>query len=128
MRSVRRGDSPSSFRLVSRADGGVLVRIGTPHPLPVFLLLPLHAPVLEPNLDVALSEAKGKRQLHAPRPRDVSVEKELLLEFQQLGARVGRPRAFVFFTLRHHVWSWRQTDSMWNLTHSWFITSSVKIS
>lgn len=105
VRSVRRGDPSGGFRLVSGGDGGVLVRVGAPHPPPVLLLLPLHAPVLEPDLDVALGEAQGQRQLHAPRPRDVTVEQELLLELQQLGARVRGPRAFVFFSLRHHVWS-----------------------
>lgn len=103
MRSVRGGDPSRGFPLVSRGDGGVLVRVGAPRPPPVLLLLPLHAPVLEPDLDVALGEAQGQRQLHAARPRDVAVEQELLLELQQLGARVGSPRAFVFLRLRHHV-------------------------
>lgn len=109
VRSVRRGDPSGGFRLVSGGDGRVLVRVGAPNPPPVLLLLPLHAPVLEPDLDVSLGEAQGQRQLHAPRPRDVTVEQELLLELQQLRARVGGPRAFVLFSLRHHVWSWRQT-------------------
>ncbi|TNN88866.1 hypothetical protein EYF80_000744 [Liparis tanakae] len=34
----------------------------------------------------------GQRQLHAARPRDVAVEQELLLQLQQLGARVRCPR------------------------------------
>lgn len=103
MRSVRGGDPSRGLPLVSRGDRGVLVRVGPPRPPPVLLLLPLHAPVLEPDLDVALGEAQGQRQLHAARPRDVAVEQELLLELQQLGARVGSPRAFVFLRLRHHV-------------------------
>lgn len=102
--SVWGGNPSSGLPLVSRGDGGVLVGVGPPRPPPVLLLLPLHAPVLEPDLDVALGEAEGQRQLHAPRPRDVAVEKELLLELQQLGARVRSPRAFVFFILSHHVW------------------------
>lgn len=105
MSSIRGGDPSGYVPLISGGDGGVLVRLGAPHPPAVLLLLPLHAPVLEPDLDVALGEAQGQRQLHAPRSRNVAVEQELLLELQQLRARVRRARAFVFFTLRHHVWS-----------------------
>lgn len=96
-------DPARSLRLVSRSDGGVLVGVGAPRPPSVLLFLPLHAPVLKPDLDVALGEAQGQRQLHAARSRDVSVEQELLFELQQLGARVGCPRAFVFLSLRHHI-------------------------
>lgn len=101
--SVWGGDSHGRVRLVSGGDGGVLVRLGTAHPPAVLLLLPLHAPILEPDLDVALGEAQGQRELHAARSRDVAVKQELLLELEQLRARVGRPRAFVFLRFRHHI-------------------------
>lgn len=105
MWSICGGDPAWGFSLVSGGDGGVLIRVGPPGPPPVLLFLPLHAPVLKPDLDVALGEAQGQRQLHAARSRDVAVEQELLLELQQLSARVGSPRALVFVSLSHHVWS-----------------------
>lgn len=104
VRSVRGGYSTCSLSLVSRGDGGVLIRIASPRPPPVLLLLPLHAPVLKPDLDVALGEAQGQRQLDAPRPGDVAVEQKLLLELQQLCARVRSPGALVLLGFRHHVW------------------------
>ena len=59
------------------------------------ILLPLHAPVLEPDLDVTLREVQHGGQLDAARSGDVLVEVELLLQLQQLSARVGRARALV---------------------------------
>lgn len=109
VRSVGGGDPSRGLPLVSRGDGGVLVWIDPPRPPPVLLLFPLHAAVLEPDLDVALGEAECERELHAARPRDVAVEQELLLELQQLGARVRSPRALVFLRLRHHIRSYTQT-------------------
>ncbi len=55
------------------------------------LLLPLHAPVLEPDLDLALREAERVGDLDAPATRQVAVEVELLLQLQGLVAGVGRP-------------------------------------
>lgn len=113
--------SARSLRLVSRGDGGVLVRVCAPRPPPIFLFLPFHAPVLKPDLDVSLGEAQGQRQLHAAWPRDVAVKQELLLQLQQLGPRVGGPRAFVFLSLRHHIWSCRDRQfsfrNLINFTH-----------
>lgn len=101
--SVWGSDSCGRVRLVSGGDGGVLVRLGATHPPAVLLLLPLHAPILEPDFDVALGEAQGQRELHAAGSRDVAVKQELLLELEQLRARVGRPSAFVFLRFRHHI-------------------------
>ena len=55
-------------------------------------LLPLHAPVLEPDLDLPLGEVQQVRDLDAPTARQVLVEVELLLQLQSLVARVGRTR------------------------------------
>lgn len=85
---------------VAGSDGGVLLGIRGARPPLVLLLLPLHAPVLEPDLDVALGETERERELDAPRPRDVLVEEELLLQLEQLRARVGRARALVLLGLR----------------------------
>ena len=58
----------------------------------VVLLLPLHAPVLEPDLDLALGESEQVRDLDAPTPGQVAVEVEFLLQLQRLEARVRLPR------------------------------------
>lgn len=59
-------------------------------------LLPLHAAVLEPDLDLALGEAERVGDLDAAAPRQVAVEVELLLQLQGLVARVGRAGPFAF--------------------------------
>jgi len=52
------------------------------------LLLPLHAPVLEPDLDLPLREAQGVRDLDPAAAGQVAVEVELLLQLQRLVAGV----------------------------------------
>lgn len=52
------------------------------------LLLGLHAPILEPDFDLSLSQAKGVGDLDATSPRQVPIEVELFLQFQRLVARV----------------------------------------
>jgi hypothetical protein len=52
-------------------------------------LFPLHAPILEPDLDLALGEAKRVSDLDAAPPSQVAVEVEFLLKLQCLVARVG---------------------------------------
>ena len=54
----------------------------------LFLLLDLHAAVLEPDLDLPLGEAERVRDLDAPLAREVAVELKLLLQFERLVARV----------------------------------------
>ena len=58
------------------------------------LALPLHAAVLEPDLDLSLGEAEGMSDLDAATARQVPVKVELLLELEGLVARVGRSRSF----------------------------------
>ena len=53
------------------------------------LLFPLHAPVLEPDLDLPLGQAQGVRDLDAPPPRQVAIVVKLFLQLQRLVARVG---------------------------------------
>ena len=53
------------------------------------LLFPLHAPVLEPDLDLPFRQAQGVRDLDAPSPRQVAIVVKLLLQLQCLVARVG---------------------------------------
>ena len=53
------------------------------------LLFPLHAPVLEPDLDLPFRQAQGVRDLNAPPPRQVAIVVKLLFQLQRLVARVG---------------------------------------
>ena len=48
------------------------------------LLLELHPPVLEPDLDLALSQAERVGDLYAPPPGEIMVKMELLLQLQGL--------------------------------------------
>ncbi len=60
------------------------------------LLLELHAPVLEPDLDLSLGEAERVGDLDPSPTRQVAVEVELLLQFQGLVAGVRLTAAFAF--------------------------------
>ena len=53
------------------------------------LLLELHPPVLEPDLDLALRQAELVRHLYPPPPGEVVVGVELLLQLEGLVAGVG---------------------------------------
>ena len=57
--------------------------------LRLVLLLPLHPPVLEPDLDLSLCETESVSDLYPPAPREISVEVELLLQLQGLVPSVG---------------------------------------
>ena len=59
------------------------------------VLLPLHSPVLEPDLYLPLGEVQHVRHLDAPATRQVAVEVKLFFQFQRLVTGVGRPRALV---------------------------------
>ena len=83
--------SPSSAGLVFLRLFLLLLLTGLGGIEQFVLLLPLHAAVLEPDLDLALREAQRVRDLDAPPPREVAVEVELLLQLQGLVARVGLP-------------------------------------
>lgn len=51
-------------------------------------LLQLHAPVLEPDFDLALRQAEGVRDFDPSSPGQVVIEVELFFQFQRLVARV----------------------------------------
>ena len=53
------------------------------------LLLPLHPPVLEPDLDLPLRQAEGMGDLYPPPPSQIAIEVEFLLQLQGLVAGVG---------------------------------------
>ena len=86
-------------------QGGLVVLVGVdavlragPFPLPVMVLftlrlsLVLHAPVLEPDFDLPLGQIQQGRYLHPPRPAQILVEVELLLQLQQLRVGVRCPQ------------------------------------
>jgi len=56
------------------------------HPI---ILLPLHAPVLKPDLDLSFGETQLVSDLDASPARQVAVEVELLLELKRLMTGVG---------------------------------------
>jgi len=58
------------------------------------VLLPLHASVLKPDLDLSLGETELVSDLDASSAREISVEVELLLELERLVACVRRPSSF----------------------------------
>ena len=72
--------------LRARAGVGRVVRR-----LPLRVLLGLHPPVLEPDLDLALGEAQRVGDLDPAAPREIVVEVELLLELEGLEPGVGLP-------------------------------------
>ena len=53
------------------------------------LLLQLHPPVLEPDLDLSLSETQRVSNLNPASPGEIVVEVELLLQLQSLEPGVG---------------------------------------
>ena len=59
----------------------------------LYLLLQLHPPILKPDLDLPLCQAKRVRHLYSPPPGEVVVRVEFLLELQRLVARVCLPAA-----------------------------------
>jgi len=52
------------------------------------LLFFLHAPILEPDLHLALGKVERHGQLDAPPPRQVAAVVELLFQLERLVARV----------------------------------------
>lgn len=57
------------------------------------IFLPLHPPVLKPDLDLALRQAERVGDLDAAPPGQVAVKVELLLQLQDLLPGVGGSRA-----------------------------------
>ena len=73
---MRPGDAVlGSHARVLRALVPALARLH----LRLVLLLPLHPPVLEPDLDLPLSQAESVGDLYPPPPCEIPVEVELLL-------------------------------------------------
>ena len=83
------GDDPTLLSL--QASSSASSRLGGVHLLG--LLLGLHAPVLEPDLDLALGKGDGVCDLDPAPPGQVAVGAELLLELQSLepGVRLASP-------------------------------------
>jgi hypothetical protein len=84
-----RGEGRGEARLVLGRLGGGVSPVGAPA---VLLLLVLHAPILEPDLYLALRQLEGVGHLNALGPTKVAAIVELLLELDQLDRRVGGAR------------------------------------
>ncbi len=89
---------------VVRQRGVHLVHGHGVHARHLVLLLPLHAAVLEPDLDLPLCQAESMGDLYPPPSSQVAVEVELLLQLQGLVPGVGRPLAFGFTVLIDSIW------------------------
>ena len=70
------------------------------------LLLQLHPAVLEPDLDLSLSEAERVSDLNAASPGQVVVEVELLLQLQGLESSVSLASASSGTAVR----AWKETE------------------
>ena len=57
------------------------------------IFLPLHPPVLKPDLDLTLRQAERVGDLDAAAPGQVAVKVELLLQLQDLLPGIGGSRA-----------------------------------
>lgn len=57
------------------------------------VFLPLHSPVLKPDLDLALGQAERVGDLDAAPPGQVAVKVEFLLQLQDLLPGIGGSRA-----------------------------------
>jgi len=95
-RICRRGRTAASRRAAEPCrDGGRrrrrVVLVLDQNLGPFVQLLPLHAPVLEPYLDLALAQVQLARDLPALLARDVRVADKLVLENHRLVARVRLP-------------------------------------
>ena len=84
---MRPGDVLGSHARVLRALVPALPRLH----LRLVLLLPLHPPVLEPDLDLPLGQTEGVRDLYPPTAGEISVEVELLLQLECLVPSVSLP-------------------------------------
>ena len=83
-----------------------LQRVGEVHVLgdvrELVVLFPLHAAVLEPDLDLALREVEGVGDLDAAPTSEVLVVVELFFQLQGLVPGVRRPRPLAVLTVCKH--------------------------
>lgn len=91
------GRIDDSFMMMRGGDDVGLVELRSRR---LALLFGLHAPVLEPDFDLALRQAEGVCDLDSPASSQVPIEVELLLQLERLIARV---RLASPFRIRHHV-------------------------
>lgn len=68
------------------------------------LLLPLHPPILEPDLDLTFSQTQGMCDLDPPTPCQVAIKMKFFLQFESLVTGVRRPLSFRLTILIYRVW------------------------
>ena len=59
-----------------------------------------HAPILEPDFNLAFGQTQTVSDFDAPASRQVSIEMEFLFQFENLVAGVGRPLSLRFHSGR----------------------------
>lgn len=84
-----------------RRDSG---RIGLPADVfrvwQFVVLFPLHAPVLEPDFNLALGQAEAVGDFDPTAPRQVAIEVEFFFQLENLVASVGCSLSFGFHSRR----------------------------
>lgn len=88
----------------SGGRGGDAGRIGLPADVlgvwQFVVLFPFHAPILEPDFNLAFGQTQTVSDFDAPASRQVSIEMEFLFQFEDLVAGVGRPLSLRFHSGR----------------------------
>lgn len=81
-------------------------------------LFPLHASVLEPNLNLAFGEAESMSDFDSPSSSEVTVEAELFFQLQCLKARIGLAAslALCYLTSSSSQW-WTQRNTNERINH-----------
>lgn len=72
----------------------ITLATGARFALRLVLLLPFHASILEPDLDLTFGQTERMRNLYASSARQITVEMELLLQLQRLIACIGLAATF----------------------------------
>ena len=66
------------------------------------LLFGLHAPILKPDFDLSLRQAKGVGDFDATPPRQVAIKVKFFLQFKSLIARVSLASSL---RVRHYIYN-----------------------
>lgn len=74
------------------------------HARHLVLFLPLHTPILEPDLYLTFRKAESMRDLNATPPRQIAVEMKLFLQLQRLIPGVRGPLSFRLTIRIHRAW------------------------
>ena len=76
------------------------------------LLLPLHPPILEPDLDLPLRQAQSMCNFDATTPCQVAIKVEFLLQFQRLVTGIWRSLPFCLTVLIYRVCKQKESNEL----------------